>query len=492
MEKSKKTKTGIWGLDVVLEGGLLDGRGVILIGGPGTGKTILLSEFIYRGITDFHQNGVFVTFEERPKYIMENLNSFGWDYEKLIRQNKLMIVDASPGPYCEEISDCYDLEPLLARIKYAVGKVHAQRVVIDGLGNLFQKFTNKKVVREMLYSVSDELKKMRISFMLSVEKPYIQDNYSVEEYVSDGVLELSRETSQNKIIRNIEVIKMRGTSFMTGKITFEIGADGIALYPKVFLDSDSYKKKSNVRCKFGIPELDQALGGGLSEGSVIVLVGGTGTGKTTLSMKFLHEGLINNQNALCISFKDSAHVIERISANFGWNFNRYLKERKLTFLTKPEHPDKLIYTVIETIKKMKIKRVVIDSIAFIDPTVAYPNKVTEFYITLMMWLKINGVTCIMNYLTVENDYIEKEALFSSLEAPLRRVLNALPDGIIVLNHVKDDDIMRKELHILKLRGSNHGRGFYAYEVDKKGFRLNNERVIESEISEKILGEKVHG
>lgn len=99
MESFKVIKTGINGLDTVLCGGMLKGRGFLVIGGPGTGKTILLSQFIYQGIMESHEKGVFVTFEERPKYISENVSTFGWDLNRLVRQNKLLFVDASPGSY---------------------------------------------------------------------------------------------------------------------------------------------------------------------------------------------------------------------------------------------------------------------------------------------------------------------------------------------------------------------------------------------------------
>lgn len=479
----KKIKTGINGLDTILDGGILPGRGLLIIGGPGTGKTIFLSEFLYRGITEFHQNGVFVTFEERPKYISQNMVSLGWDFDKFVKQKKLIFVDSGPGPYCEELSDCYDLYPLLERIKYAVKKVHAERVVIDGMGNLFQKFTNKKVIRDVVFAITDELKKMNITFMLSTEKSdNFQQTYSVEEYASDGVMELTKKNIQDISVRDIEIIKMRGASFLAGKVYFEITPHGVEIYPKFKLDWNIPYRKNNVKLKFGIPDFDDIINGGINEGSITVLAGSTGTGKTTLALNFLYEGLSKGQSALCLSFKDSIQTIEKMSDTFRWNFPKYIKEGKLKCITESQHPDKLIYEVTDMIKKNNIKRVVIDSLIFIDPTSIHTNKVTEFYITLIQWFKKNNITCIVTYLTLDNSLNESHSPFIALDAALRRVLTALPDNIIILRYRENEHIVYKQLHILKLHYHNHASNFYTYEIDKNGFKLNNEFVQPIELA----------
>jgi circadian clock protein KaiC len=86
----KKIPTGIDGFDTMLEGGIPQGRVVLITGAAGTGKTVLLNEFLYRGITEYGQHGVFVTFEEIPSDISQNVANFGWDYEQLQREGKLL------------------------------------------------------------------------------------------------------------------------------------------------------------------------------------------------------------------------------------------------------------------------------------------------------------------------------------------------------------------------------------------------------------------
>lgn len=468
----KKVKTGIDGLDVLLEGGLPERRGLLLIGGPGTGKTVMLAEFIYQGITKIGENGVFVTFEERPHNIMQNMSSFGWDMETLVKQKKLFFVDVSPRLDYEEVSCHYNLTPLLERIKYAVSLVKARRVVIDGIGHLFDKFSNKKIIREVIYAISDELKKMDISYMISTEQQMGPMCYSVEEYVADGVINMTSETNQNQTVRSLEIIKMRGSSYLDGRTTFEINQNGLTVFPKIQINELGLKMVSDRRYKIGFNELDKALGGGLPEGSITVLLGGTGTGKTTLTNQFIAEGLKNNQNGLYISFKDTFSGFHKIATRLGWNVDKFVKMNKFDFMAVNEHPDKLIYTIINKIKEINAKRVVIDSIDFTDPIALYPQKVANFYFTLMKWLKNQNITCIMTMLPSKND-IDKDVLFSSDQVPLYRILSAMPDGIIYLHYANNGNEICKKLNIFKMRHNDHQKKIFIYNVDQKGFHFEN-------------------
>jgi len=136
-EKLNKVPSGIPGFDEISHGGLPKGRTTLASGTSGSGKTVFSAQFLYKGIKECGENGVFVTFEETPTDIVKNTKTFGWDIEKLVKENKWVFVDASPDEADNVEIGQYDLGAFLARIEYAVKKVKAKRVAIDSVSALF-------------------------------------------------------------------------------------------------------------------------------------------------------------------------------------------------------------------------------------------------------------------------------------------------------------------------------------------------------------------
>ena len=78
----RRASTGVQGLDELLSGGFPEGRVILVVGGPGTGKTILASQFLYKGIYDYNENGIFVSLDEGKNHHYSEMQNFGWDFKK--------------------------------------------------------------------------------------------------------------------------------------------------------------------------------------------------------------------------------------------------------------------------------------------------------------------------------------------------------------------------------------------------------------------------
>jgi len=154
-----KIPSGIEGFDEISRKGIPRGRTTLVSGTSGSGKTIFAAQFLHNGIVGYGENGVFVTFEEDPVDIIKNMNGFGWDIETLIKQKKWMFVDASPVPEEEVEVGKYDLGALMARIKYAIETVNAERISVDSISALFPRYEDPATIRNELFKVTDELKK---------------------------------------------------------------------------------------------------------------------------------------------------------------------------------------------------------------------------------------------------------------------------------------------------------------------------------------------
>jgi len=473
----EKVFTGIRGFDEILMGGLPKGRSTLITGGTGTGKTVILNEFLYRGITQFKENGVYVTFEEDKRDIIKNVKGFGWNYASLIAQKKLAFVDV--GGLREmtfESGQNYDLSPLIERVKYALKKVKAKRLVMDCLDNLFSRFQNKDVVRQALCQIITELKDLGVTVLMTAEKAGPEQGlsrYGVEEFVADGVIEIELIKGQQQFLRRMFVIKLRGTDFRSGTVEYEIGEQGLVVYPKIPVENLVAKTDFQVRKGFGIKGLDGSLGGGIPQGHMVLVSGNTGTGKTMFGIHFLKQGISDGENVVFVALEEPVEQVKKTALAHGWDFNRYEKERKVAFVTTnliDISNDKLLYQIISAVEGINAKRVLIDSVSTLFSATMGEEQVRQFLLQMSRYFKSKGVTCVMNYLSSASFGATRGQLLSSLVTNEMR-LSSLIDGIIILLYVERGQKIKKLLTVLKMRGSQHAKEIFSFEIEKGGIKM---------------------
>lgn len=472
-----KLPTGIKGFDLMLEGGIPRGRLLTITGSVGTGKTVLLNEFLYRGITRYAENGVFVTFEEVPSDIRRNVGNFNWDYTRLEKEGKLAFVDFSPIlDTTEEISSDYDPSPIILRIKEAIRTTDAQRIVIDSISSLFTQFSNQGMVRRIIYRICYELKELGITGMITAEQPDTGariSGYRIEEFVTDGVIHMRIITGEQQLIREMCVLKMRGVGYRSGPVQFTITSDGLQVFPKIGVSPGVARTDFSKRVKLGIPGLDTALEGGVPVGHIVLVSGNTGSGKTLMCMQFLQEGLQQGETCIFVALEEPAQQIRKTAEAHGWDFSEREQKGDLCFVTTSLIDilaDKLLTDIVEAVEKTGAKRIVIDSISSIMSATLNQEKVRQFLLQLAAFLKSKGITCLLSYLMPANFGAEKGQLMSALETNAMR-LSSVADGIILLQYVEREQKVEKLLNILKMRGCNHSRDIILYEIERGGLKI---------------------
>jgi KaiC/GvpD/RAD55 family RecA-like ATPase len=222
----QRVPLGIKGLDDMLKGGIPRNHHVVITGGPGTGKTSFCMQYLWMGITQFDEWGVFITLEEKPEKIIGDVKAaFGWDLDYEIKKGRLSII----------APDKYNFQNLMDLIQAEVLQQGMKRIVIDPLTMLRLFFKDDFDFRKNLFNMLDFLGSMDCTVLLTAERPYAQREnmeFQLEEFITDGVIALYNIPRKNERIRALEILKMRGTSHSSNVYPFQITDKGIVVVPE--------------------------------------------------------------------------------------------------------------------------------------------------------------------------------------------------------------------------------------------------------------------
>lgn len=226
----------------------------------------------------------------------------------------------------------------------------------------------------------------------------------------------------------------------------------------------------NSRVHSGINALDEMMYGGMIPGSANLVEGAPGTGKTTLAMQFIFEGITkHNEPGLIITFEEFPQQYYHDAKQFGWDFKKLESEGLLkiifsdpqTTLTEFEKIDGEFVSVVE---EMGIKRVAIDSMTHFESLSIDEAELREIERKFINSLKREGVTSI---LLREND---------SLLGQVSQITSKIPfivDSYILLRYVEVDSTIQKALLILKMRGSDHEKDIRSFRITKNGVEVDS-------------------
>lgn len=470
----KRVRTGISGFDELSEGGLPEGRSVLVSGPAGSGKTLFGLEFLLKGVTQYDEPGVFVTFEERKGDIFNEVECFGWGFRDLEEEGKIAFVDASSIAENQvEVGD-YDFGALLARIRHAVEKVGAKRVVIDSVSALFLRYKDNAIVRREMFKMIDMLRNAEVTSIITAERVRDEDAHSrfgVEDFVADGVVFLYNTIVGRDRERQIEIVKLRGARHQTGRHHFLISDAGLVIFPveKERLTETVYKE----RISSGVSGVDIMVGGGLFRGSTTLLLGSSGTGRTVLGLHFLQSGAENKEKCLFISFEEGRPQIFNSAKSLGWDFGRHESSGLMKVQSWNPESMPIEYYLKEIrgiVNEWKPQRVVIDSVT---PLVGHVDeqRFRRFISSLNAHLKTAGVTTIVNYTT-------GASLQSVIAA--ESDLAVLADNIIVMRFGDEDHGKEREIIVAKTRASAHDEEARKYLIDGHGIIVLD---VEGEVSD---------
>jgi circadian clock protein KaiC len=479
--------TNIIGFDQLSGGGVPEGSLILVVGAPGTGKTVFLQQLCFGWVKSRHNRPTnepknsekkASVLEESPTAKALYFSTLSEPHIKLIRHiSQFDFFDAAMLP--EQInflslSTAMDsgLKAVGDLILNTVRQQKAELVTLDGLVALEDVAESKAAIRMFLYRLSAQLGALGVTSFISIERSLELGNSEDLLTVADGILNMTRQTFGMQRIWRAEVIKLRGMKHLSGKHAYDITQAGLRFYPR--LESLAVKElvfpgagKIEQRLNFGLPELEKMLGGGIPNSSSTVVTGSPGTGKTILSLHYLMAGVAKGEKGLYLGFYESEEQLVAKAARFNLDLRQALKDQALQIITLNPvelEADKVVTDLRKLIEADGIKRLVIDGLIQLELVCQREERAHDFIAALLNYLKGQEITTFYTYEIGKIMGIDLD-LSNSGFAPLA-------ENLLLLKQVEYQTKLFSIISVLKMRDSSYDRTIRQFTImDEDGFKV---------------------
>lgn len=448
----KKAPTGIPGLDDITGGGLPYARTTLLVGGPGSGKTIFSLQFLVHGAAIGDEPGIFVAFEENSDRIVANAEGFGWNLPKL-REKQLFFIDAQPTPDLVQ-SGTFDLGGMLAVLEAKTSEMNAKRIVFDALDIVLALLPDDAAKRREVYRLHAWLLDHQLTGIITakaggeVVSTEGEQPFGFMQFMVDCAVVLNHCVVQGVSQRNLRVQKYRGSSFDENESPFLIGRNGFEVVVARPLGR-GVLKVSKERVSSGVERLDTMLGGGYYRGATVLITGFPGTAKTTLSGSFAEAACQRGERTLFVSFDADSNEGIRDLGSVGIRLDPHVESGMLRMISARSVTGSAeSYLVrIKTLAAEQGARCVV-----IDPVSTWTkssNGMSAHSVSerLIDWSKSEGITLLCTSLLDELSH--REEAISTLQ------ISTLADTWIQLDYLVQAGERNRGLAIIKSRGTSH-------------------------------------
>lgn len=472
---TERRPTGIPGLDRILEGGLLAAGVFIVQGPPGAGKTILANQACFHHASTGGR-AVYVTLlAESHSRMFAHLRRMAFFDEGAVPERVYYL-----GGYSALESG--GLDALVTLVRHGIQKHHATLLVVDGLISAHESAPSDREFKKFLHEIQTLAELTRCTVMLLTNAERASGSFP-EHTMVDGVLHLTDELSELRPLRHIRVLKMRGTAPIRGLHSVRISDKGLEVRPRIESrlprgDVDEGPVAAGDKLGFGIGELDRMLRGGVRSGSITMLLGSSGAGKTLLGMQFLSEGIKRGERAVYFGFFERPEAILAKCQRVGIGGLREGVERGTAEIVwnRPVEGviDELGESLIETVTRTRADRLVIDGMQGFELAADFPERLSRVYGAIAQELERLGVTALY---TTET----RELFARNIEVPITG-LSAATQNIILLRHIEHRAALRRVLAILKVRDDRYDGRMRELQITDDGIRLLDTFASEAQVA----------
>jgi circadian clock protein KaiC len=457
----RRLSSGIEGLDEVLCGGFIPGRAYMVRGEPGVGKTALGMHFLGAG-TAAGERVLFLSQGATEDALRQDAESSGLSTEGIA------FLDFAPKAELFTEAPRFDIfatpasddDSAVAQIVQKIEELRPARVFLDALTYGRHLATDIVDFRRQAHAFLRFLVEQGATVLFASGSSDRRADEDLQ-FLSDGVLHLDYSAAVGG--RLLTVTKMRGSRFKMGRHSVRITAEGMRVYPKLVPEAHGRRFEPD-QIQSGVEELDRLVGGGIERGTVTLITGPTGIGKSTLAVQFARAAALRGERAVLYSFEEAAGTLMHRANAVGMPLEELIEGGSLAIVeAEPLQltPEQFALGVRDEIERREARVIVLDSIAGYRLAIRGEDLVEHIH-ALCNYLKNMGATVIAIF--------ELSAITGEFQAT-DAGLSYLSDNIVFLRYVELDGELRRVIGVLKKRMSDFEKRLRELTITKDGITV---------------------
>jgi circadian clock protein KaiC len=454
--------TGVRGLDHVLDGGLQPGAVIVVGGAPGTGKTTLAQQICFANAAADRKCIYYTTLSEPKAKLMEHLQVFSF-FDPNAVGSRVEIVHLGDFLQSDRAADGLD-----RMVKEIVRKALDEKpaiIVIDS-AKMLHEFADERQLRTAMYTLVGLVASSGAVVMMLGEYTAEELRSGIEFSLADGIIQIEYEDSEPANRRWMRVTKMRGGPHRSGRHTLRIGNDGIEVFPRIESLVPTTEHTLTGRILSGIPGLDDLMDGGAHYGSSTLMIGPSGTGKTTFALGWLAHGLKNGEDGIIITFRETAGELTQMAASFGWDLETAIARSQLVILHVPLDDldlDVLATNVRTVMTEQRVSRVIAGGLAEMVFAAQEWERLPAYLRSFAQLVRAAGGT-----LMATSESVPYGLAHHSLDS-----LMYLFDNVVRLGILEDRPDPTRTIQIVKMRTSAHDLRLHAFSITGHGPKIGD-------------------